>query len=423
MPSLRSPLRLMAKASQARRDHRDRNRPSGFGFAFADRIRYVHAADWDHVTASSSVLLSRKYLEVLDRHPPANLRTRYALVYRGDAPVAALCVQVVKVSGDTLVPPPGAGTAPEPQTSRNPARVLTKARASQLRRIRAQVLVCGNLLSWGQHGIAVAPGQTLAEIWPAIAEALYRIRRSEKLEGQPSLVMVKDLDDQSEAGIESFRRFRYRPFETEPNMVLEFPEGCRRFDDYLGLLNSRYRKTVRKTADAVLGAGFRIERTPLLTAPAGRVFDLYKQVQEQASVRPVSLAPDYLPAMAEALGEGFRWSLIRRENNGELAGFVTTLRDGDTAVGYYIGFDRELNETAPLYFRLLYAVVEDALDLGCRRVSFGRTALEPKAKLGAKPVAVRCWLRHRMPLASFILHRLLSTVPHDEAPERNPFRG
>lgn len=420
MPSLRSPLRLIAKASQGRRDHRDRNRPSGFGFAFADRIRYVHAADWDRVTASSSVFLSRKYLEVLDRHPPANLRTRYTLVYRADAPVAALCVQVVKVSGDTVA------SASDPKAaskSLHPSQILTKARASQLRRVRAQVLVCGNLLSWGQHGIAVAPGEDPAEIWPAIAEALYRIRRSEKLEGQPSLTMVKDLDQPGEAGIESFRRFRYRPFETEPNMILEFPDGCHRFEDYLNLLNSRYRKTVRKTMDAVGNAGFQIERTPLLTAPPARVHDLYKQVQEQASVRLVSLAPEYLPAIAEVLGEGFRWTLIRRESDGEVAGFVTTLRDGETAVGYYIGFDRVLNETAPLYFRLLYAVVQDALELGCKRVSFGRTALEPKAKLGAKPVAVRCWLRHRIPLANFIVHRLLSTISHEEAPERNPFRS
>jgi len=267
------------------------------------------------------------------------------------------------------------------------------------------------------------PGENPAEIWPAIAEALYRVRRAEKLEGQPSLTMVKDLDGPTEAGIESFKRFRYRPFETEPNMVLDFPDDCRQFDDYLNLLNSRYRKVVRKTRDAVAKAGFRVERTPELTVPGERIHELYKQVQEQASVRLVSLAPEYLPALSAALGEDFRWTLIRRESDEAVAGFVTTLRDGESAVGYYIGFDRALNETAPLYFRLLYAVVEDALELGCKRVSFGRTALEPKAKLGAKPVAIRCWLRHRMPLASFLLHRLLSTVSHEDAPERNPFRG
>jgi hypothetical protein len=101
---------------------------------------------------------------------------------------------------------------------------------------------------------------------------------------------------------------------------------------------------------------------------------------------------------------------------------VTTLCDGETAVGYYIGFDGRANEEAPVYFRLLQAVIADAIKLGCKRVSLGRTALEPKARLGAKPVPMRCWVRHRVPALNVLLRGLLGAIPHDEAPERNPFK-
>jgi uncharacterized protein Smg (DUF494 family) len=98
------------------------------------------------------------------------------------------------------------------------------------------------------------------------------------------------------------------------------------------------------------------------------------------------------------------------------------VRDGETAVGYYIGFDRKASADCPIYLRLLQAVVPDALKLGCRRLSLGRTALEPKARIGAKPQPMRVYIRHRVPMLNVLVRGLLHTISHDEAPERNPFK-
>ncbi|HEX8351365.1 MAG TPA: hypothetical protein VF611_00465, partial [Pyrinomonadaceae bacterium] len=71
---------------------------------------------------------------------------------------------------------------------------------------------------------------------------------------------------------------------------------------------------------------------------------------------------------------------------------------------------------------LLQAVVSDAIGLGCRRLSLGRTALEPKARLGARPAPMHVWIRHRIPALNVAVRGLLRAVPHDEAPDRNPFK-
>jgi hypothetical protein len=112
--------------------------------------------------------------------------------------------------------------------------------------------------------------------------------------------------------------------------------------------------------------------------------------------------------------------VLRRD--GKLAGFVVTLKDRDLAVGYHIGFDRDAAKDAPLYLRLLHAVVEDAISLGCRRLSLGRTALEPKARLGATPEPMEVWIKHRTKGVHLLLGRLLAAHDHAEAPERNPFK-
>jgi hypothetical protein len=105
-----------------------------------------------------------------------------------------------------------------------------------------------------------------------------------------------------------------------------------------------------------------------------------------------------------------------------LLGFVTILRDGETAPGYNIGFDRQAALDIPIYLSLLQTVVADAISFGSRRLSLGRTALEPKARLGARPEPMRALIRHRIPMLNVIVRTLLRTISHDEPPERNPFK-
>ena len=103
---------------------------------------------------------------------------------------------------------------------------------------------------------------------------------------------------------------------------------------------------------------------------------------------------------------------------------MTSVKDGDTAIGYYIGFDRAAAaEGLPIYLILLQATVADAIHWRCRRLSLGRTALEPKAGLGAKPEPMAVWVRHRVSPLNWMMRGLLGAVPHNEAPQRNPFKA
>jgi Acetyltransferase (GNAT) domain len=286
--------------------------------------------------------------------------------------------------------------------------------------LEERVLVAGNLLSWGFHGVAFAPDEDPASLWPGVAEALYRIRRAEKLGGQTDFSMVKDLTP-AENHVEALRRFSYRPMETEPNMVLQIDPEWRSYEDYLAALDAKYRRNSRDQLKKLTVAGCQMERVADLRPLAKRLHDLYLSVQSRAAVKLITLPSGFLPALAEAAGNDFRCTVVRRGE--QVLGFVTTLRDGDTAIAYYIGFDRaEAVEGLPLYLRLLHVTVADAIDWRCRRLSLGRTALEPKATLGAKPEPMAVWMRHRVPALNWVLRGMFDSVPHAEAPERNPFK-
>ena len=401
MTGLGSFGKLVRGARAARARHAERRTPTGLGFALADGVDYLDGAAWDALTAGESVFLSRDYLRALSAAGPRNVQPRCALVYRGTKPVAAIAAQAVDAGAE--------------RTVRKDCR-----KARTLECLDARLLVCGNLLSWGLHGVAFAAGEDRAALWPAVAEALYRIRRADKLFGDSDLILVKDAPPERVGEVAALERFSFRALETEPNMVLELSPRWRTLDDYVQSLSSSYARAVRKTAKELDAAGCTSEQATDVARVADRLHALYLQVHEQQQVRLFTLTPEFLPALAATLGERFRVSVVRRR--GEIVAFASTLRDGDTAVGYFLGFDKDAACELPLYLRLLHLSVADAIALGCTRLSLGRTALEPKARLGAKPEPLRVFVRHRVPALNLLVRTLLGAIPHAEAPERDPFK-
>lgn len=407
MPKIKPLKKLVNKARELRDSHRERHRPTGFGFALADSIDYLDSIQWNAVVGNKSLFLSQPYLRVLEQAGPDNLLQRYALIFRGRKPVAAVAAQSVIVS-----------------LSRVSQKAKKGRAAARLEKVQEKMLICGNLLSWGMHGIAFAPNEDPTALWPAIAESLYRLRRADKLFGDTDLIMVKDIPNAYAAGASALSRFSYRQLETEPNMVLDISSKWRTYEDYLASLTSRYRKQAKQIDKEVAAAGFQVE---LLSGPdevarhGERLHELYLQTHYNARLRLVTLSPEFLPTLAAQLGQDLRCTIVRRDD--QLLGFVTTVRDGETAVGYYVGFDRKANADVPIYFRLLQAVVDDAIKFDCRSLSLGRTALEPKARLGARPDPFRIWIRHRIPMLNVLVRALLHTISHhDEPPKRNPFK-
>lgn len=403
MPNIKPLRKLVTKARDLREHHRERHTPSGFAFALADSIDYLDQSQWSAVTSHDSLFLSPRYLQVLEAAGPENVRQRYALIFQDKKPVAAIAAQSVTVSV---------------------ARLRKKSSGNdRLDNLEEKMLVCGNLLSWGMHGIAFAPNVDHEPLWPAIAEAIYRLRRVDKLFGDTAFVMVKDIPDAYAGAANALSRFSYRELETEPNMVLDISPQWKSYDDYLASLNSKYRKQSKQIEKEVASAGGVVEeiQSDQIARDAEQLHALYLQTHKNARLRLVTLPVTFLPTLAERLGDDMRFTILKRGD--ELLGFVTTVKDGETAVGYYIGFDRKANAEIPIYFRLLQSVIGHAIDLGCKRLSLGRTALEPKARLGARPDPMRIWIRHRIPMLNLIVRGLLHTIDdHEEPPQRNPFK-
>lgn len=396
---------------------KQRRTPSGYQFALAERIEFLNADHWDRAANTGGLFLSRNYLKALQDSGPESLRCRFVIVYRDTDPVAAVSVQCLTITGTQLVK-----SADQLSDEDRAQLALRKLGRRALSRIKRRVMVCGNLFSWGMDGVAFVDDVDPSDVWPAVAEALYRIRRADRLHGQTDYVLVKDLPEEAVAASQSMSQFSYRQVETEPDMVLDVPETWSCFDDYLASLNKKYRKSAKSVLKTIDQAGAEVAAIADLTVDAQRMHELYHAVADRADVRLVEMPDSFLPELARSLGPE-RFAAIGIRLDGQLTGFVTVLKDGDLAVGYYLGLDYDVNERLPLYHRLLYAVIEQGIAWKCSGISFGRTALEPKARLGCRPVPTSVWIRHRVPIVNLLVRQLLKAVPHDEPPDRNPFKA
>jgi hypothetical protein len=401
--------RLTAKLGAELRERAAVRRPSSLQIALADRIGQLDPGAWQAVSRDQSFFFSLPYLRMFEAVAPENIEPRFALVCRGDQPLAGLCVQIITVSLSQVGNPNGRTAA---------------ALAGLKDRVTQRVLLCGNALTFGMHAVCFSPGTDRAAAWPGVAEALYRMRRAEKLAGHTDLVVIKDLAAGMRDESSVLEKLSYGMVETEPNMVLSLDPKWGSHADYLGGLTSKSRNDVKSRNHKRFDeAGCTLEAmTPdAAQAEAAALHDLYLQVHGGASLRPFTLRPEYWPALLKAGGDDVSLLVARRA--GRPVGFMLSLRDGETAVAYHIGFDRPTAaEGVPLYLRLLHASVEQAIRFGCKRVSFGRTALEPKARMGCKPEPMYVWARHRHPVLNKLLGPLLRFIQHDEAPDVDPFK-
>ena len=363
---------------------------------------------WERVTRNAPLFMTAPFLRAIEESLPDTLEPRYAVLSEREEPVAVLVGQILTLRADRL--PPASADQSRP-------RIIQ----SVVSRLQAKVFLWGNFIGWGYSGLAFAPGVDEEALWPRVADAIDRAPQADAGIGSAGMQLVMDISAAEAAGARHLEKHRFRPLSAEPDMILALDSGWKTFDDYRAALKSKYRKASVEMDEQLSKAGCVIEKLADVEGHADELIDLHLQVHEQSVNRFVTLKREYLPALARRLGDRFICTVVRRQSR--ILGFVTTLIDGDTALAYVVGHDVEENRGLPIYLRLLQTAIEDGILHGCKRVTYGRTALEPKARLGAVAVPLTVYGRHKSPIIGPLVTPFLQQMaPTQGPPQRSPFR-
>jgi hypothetical protein len=388
---------------------------SGLHFDLYSTAEALPDRDWSAVVDPSHAFLQPTYLRALERSRPERMTFFYALFREQGRPVAVASFQCLDFGMDGF----GPNLLPEGMAPEDAAGTSFFVRAQLKRvlgRMRVRVLVCGNLFVCGPHGFAHRPELDEARAWAALAEAVDALQAQER---NLTFVLVKDLALDAHGATRALEGAGLDRVQVEPTMVLTVRPTWRSFDDYLGDLTTKYRAQARKSRRQFEGVERRSLQAGEIAALAPRVEELYGAVHQRSRLRPSRVSADYFVRMKEALGEAFNF--LGYFEGGELRGFNSRLRSGDELESYYLGVDYAHNERLALYFNALLDDVEYGIDTGARRIQFGRTSLERKSALGAEPLDLNLFTRHREPL----LYPMVKSLLHLVQPKwtaRHPFK-
>ena len=393
------------------------NRPArksylDFNYAVGDGIELLNPLHWDLVTAGQSLFLQRAFCKLMESDGPRAVKHRYGIVYRQNDPVAVVAARIAPLRDS--MPPVDVRIPRRPLTFRTPPAIPTSVDEIERPAPSLRLMICGDFYAGGFHGLAIRAGEDLGRLWPAIGSLLNRIQLQEQLSRDRDYILIKDVPAMPAADTRLLRQQQYRRFDTSPNMVLELSPRWSAYEDYLAQLNVRYRLVAHRAARELYRQGYETGTLDHLAPWAQRIHELYGMVQRKSGLSYAELPKDFLPALAEQLGPAhLRCSALFQGDS--MAGFVVVVKDRDDAICHSIGWDTAAGASAPLLPSLLHTAIRDSLDLGCRRVNFGRTALRLKAQLGAHPDQSELWIQHARPELGLSVSTILETLSHAPA--------
>ncbi|MEZ4793292.1 MAG: GNAT family N-acetyltransferase [Gelidibacter sp.] len=177
--------------------------------------------------------------------------------------------------------------------------------------LKGNMLVVGNLMHTGQHGIyfeanQISKTEFLKSIYKALDELKEIIKKEHKR--RIRIIMFKDYFTEDSIHLESqfFNSNKLHKISVQPNMVMDVQPHWKNLGDYLFDLNKKYKQR-HKAAQKKAG---RIEKKELsledIESNSVRLYELYKTVSDNAKINTFILPKGHFCALKQELNENFK---------------------------------------------------------------------------------------------------------------------
>lgn len=376
----------------------------------SDRLDGETERQWNQLVGDSSVFLHSRYIHALGKLGN-QLQYRYAWFTREDEMVGVAAFQLTYAeSEDASSNIEGEGFF---------CRMVSKALRN--RKISFRVLVLGNSFATGEHAFRFDSRIEADEQVQLINEAIRQIKTTEKNNGSRiSATIIKDFYPEHFQDADQFGSHGFADFFVDPNMIMPVKSEWDSFDDYLMALTSKYRTKAR----AAFKRSNPIEIRELTTDDIGELREelhqLYNQVYDRADFKLGKLSAECFFNLKENLKDCF--TLKGYFLDDKLVGFQSGFFYDGWLDAHFVGINYEHNYQYAIYQRMLYEYIRMAIERKVERISFGRTAMEIKSTVGAFPVDLKCYIRHRKKAPNALLKLLFGYVKPSEFNQRVAFK-
>ncbi len=373
--------------------------------------------DINNIESSNSFLLNYNYFKAIEDANITGLTPMYALVYMMQDVVGLIYFQAINLAAKDL----GKIIQIEPygKLLNLISDSLTKSLFCKDINKANWLLVCGNMNVSGQFAFASNIGfeKELVAIIPSV---ILHISDGLKKEGKLSAVVVKDFlyDDENIEPVLSKKSFN--KFVMDPIMTMDNIQHWNCFDDYLNAQSAKYRlrtKNVIKKINTLQEVNLNLAD---IEKNIACIDELYQAVLKRSPIQILKPSANVFIQYKKYLGDNFLFKAFYLE--GKMIAFMTGIFNKYQYEAHHIGLDYKYNNSHALYQNILYKFIDEAIRTKVQTLSFGRTALEIKTTVGAKPIEHAAYIR----LNNGLLNKLIKPFLPSSSPlnwvARNPFK-
>lgn len=281
-------------------------------------------------------------------------------------------------------------------------------------------MVCGNLLVSGDHGVAATDKEAFAKALQCITAAKKIIGQSLGSHARLVAFMAKDFYEDKNVQAAPILKKDYFLLNTDPEMIFTVNPEWNNFDDYLAALSSKYRIRANNVK-AKLGT-VQIKDLSLdeIIEKEQELFLLNDQVIRKAPVKLIRPSPSYFTNLKRNFGDHYNIKAFLLD--GQIIAFTSALWNEHHYEAHYIGIDYAYNAEYSLYQNILYSYINDAIFARSSKLFYGRTALEIKSTVGAKPNQLYCYFRFANRVINTLARPLVSSTGPQNWIPRDPFK-
>lgn len=382
---------------------------SEYSYLLSESILEIPVKDWNRVNVKDNIYLSHAYLEAFERGMKEQVAVKYLTFYSDQKELIGICaLQILYFSPAELL------------QDRIPSGIADKIKFFFSENKKVALLLCGNLFACGENGFSHTNLIDRGSFLKLISTTLCELFKGSKYNPKISFALIKEFWPDKTHTTALLEKENFIEFGIDVNMVLSLKEEWKTFDHYLRNMNTKYRtraKNVFKKSDALEKRNFDVHE---IQRNLSEIDKMYLEVLTKVDYNLGVLKPETFVHLKQKLKDNFVFTAYFKDT--VFIGFSTAFVFGAICDANFIGIDYSLNRNYKLYQRLLYDYVELSIQNKCTELRLGRTAETIKSVVGAKPVPMKLYARHRNCISTKLLRLVLGAIKPVSYEIRSPFK-
>ncbi len=357
------------------------------------------------LNTDKNVYFSKSFLKAFERSNP-QIEFKYITISDAEKKTIALAVvQVISLSVE--------GTLKNIKV----ASLIRKLLGLFFCNEHIKILFCGNVFLSGEHGIRCSDGVSKDEIMSQIGIALDAVAANTK---PLHAIFIKDFKEESLKNTRQFLKFGYSEINVEPNMIVQLDPKWKTFEDYKNILKSKYRVKANKADSSSSSLKSRLFTEHDFETYKEELQALYQNTIDNASFNAQVLNLNTYIHLRASFKDDFIVKAYFLED--KLVGFLTALVNKNTLDAHFIGLDYRLNKSHAIYPRILNDYVRLGIEKQVSSIDLGRTASEIKTTIGAIPLELSCYIKHKNPFLNSLIKPFFRRIKIKEFKQHSPFK-